>query len=160
MRVLGIDPGLNRTGWGSVEQQGTLVRYIGCGVITAPAKLALAERLFKLHEGVAQVITLHTPQEAAIEETFVNVNAASTLKLGNARGALLLSLAIARLPVHEYAATKIKKSIVGAGRAEKGQVTMMVQTLLPAAPKDLPADAADALAIALCHLHHRQLPGL
>lgn len=151
--ILGIDPGLQRTGWGIISMRGNALSYVACGSIAPDAKLMLCDRLHRLHTKLEEVIALHRPHEAAIEETFVNVNGASTLKLGQARGALMLSLSLANLAVHEYAATLVKKSVVGVGRAEKTQVLMMVKTLLPGA--DIPGpDAADALAIAICHANH------
>jgi crossover junction endodeoxyribonuclease RuvC len=157
MRILGIDPGLNHTGWGIIEQQrGGMLRYIASGTVSTKPKDPLDMRLLALHQEIERVSDAYKPEEAAIEETFVNVNASSTLKLGNARGALILSLAVAGMPVQEYAATLVKKSIVGAGRAEKGQVGMMVKTLLPACDEQ-GADALDALAIAICHANHRHM---
>lgn len=154
IRILGVDPGLQRTGWGMVEVEGNRLRYIACGVITSKADWALADRLKVLHDGLLQVVALHKPCEAAIEETFVTANGVSTLKLGQARGTALVTLAIAGLPVAEYAATQVKKSIVGAGRAEKSQVAFMVSRLLPGADVKQ-ADATDALAIAITHHSHR-----
>lgn len=155
-RILGIDPGLQCTGWGVIDVQGNALTYVASGIIKPPTRIAFAERLQKLHERIQQVVHVHKPGEAAIEETFVNVNGASTLKLGQARGALLLSLALAHLPISEYSATKVKKSVVGVGRAEKGQVGMMVRQLLPGCDVSQP-DEADALAIAICHTSHRVL---
>lgn len=152
--ILGIDPGLQKTGWGMIESKGSSLRFIACGTIKPYTKLSLAERLFTLNDELQDVIRKYRPNEAAIEETFVSVNGASTLKLGQARGALLLSLSLAGLPVSEYAATLVKKTITGVGRAEKGQVGMMVRTLLPHARESLQTageDALDALAIAICH---------
>ena len=153
MRVIGIDPGLVRTGWGVVDVNGNQLRFVACGTITPDTKMPLAERLSILHGQLSAAIGTHTPQQAAIEETFVSMNGASTLKLGQARGALMLTLSLAGLPVSEYAATLVKKSIVGVGRAEKSQVSMMVQTLLPGCGKH-GADAMDALAVAICHANH------
>lgn len=154
MRILGIDPGLVHTGWGIIDVQGNAQRFVACGVISPKANWAMVDRLLCLHEELHKVIALHTPDEAAIEETFVNKSGSSTLKLANARGALLLSLAMAGLPVTEYAARLIKQSVTGSGRAEKEQVAMMVRMLLPQAGVQK-ADAMDALAIALTHAHHR-----
>lgn len=151
--ILGIDPGLLRTGWGIISMRGNMLSFVACGVIKPKPSLALADRLHVLHQKLEEVISLYRPHEAAVEETFVSVNGDSTLKLGQARGALLLSLSLAGLPVHEYAATLIKKTVVGVGRAEKNQVIMMVQTLLPAAQVG-GADEADALAVAICHASH------
>lgn len=151
--ILGIDPGLLRTGWGIISMQGNALGYIACGVIKPDAKLLLHDRLRILHEQLEEIIARYKPHEAAIEETFVNINGDSTLKLGQARGAILLSLALAGLPVSDYAATLVKKSIVGVGRAEKEQVMMMVHALLPGANVS-GSDAADALAVAICHANH------
>jgi len=151
--ILGIDPGLQRTGWGVIKQAGNAISFIGCGVIKSDAADSLAVRLKGLSDGIGNVITQYRPQESAIEETFVSVNGASTLKLGQARGALLLTLAQAGLPVAEYAATLVKKSIVGAGRAEKHQIAQMVQMLLPGCGAH-GADAMDALAVAITHANH------
>ena len=153
-RLLGIDPGLVNTGWGVIEAQSNHMRYIACGVIRPKVALPLAERLAVLHRELAAVIALHAPQEAAIEETFVTANGASTLKLGQARGALLLTLSLSSLPVSEYAARLVKKSVTGSGAADKVQMQMMVKTLLPGSAATS-ADAADALAVALCHAQHR-----
>ncbi len=152
MRILGIDPGLVKTGWGIIEYHRGRLSYVAAGTITPPARTPMAERLFRLHGGIHDVVQMHSPRYAAIEETFVNMNPASTLKLGNARGAIMLSLAIAGLPVAEYAPLLVKKSVVGVGRADKGQVGMMIKTLLPACDVT-GADALDALAIAICHAH-------
>jgi crossover junction endodeoxyribonuclease RuvC len=152
--ILGIDPGLQRTGWGVIKSVGNSVSFIGCGTITSEASDDLAYRVKWLSDELTKIIQQYRPEEAAIEETFVSVNGQSTLKLGQARGALLLTLAQAHLLIEEYAATLVKKSIVGAGRAEKPQVAQMVQILLPGCGKHGP-DAMDALAIAICHAHHR-----
>ncbi len=155
--IIGIDPGLVKTGWGIISAQGNAVQFIACGTIKPKTTLPLPERLGFLNQQLQVIITRHQPTEAAIEETFVSVNGASTLKLGQARGALLLSLALAGLNVGEYAPTLVKKSITGAGRAEKHQIGMMVRQLLPAARPaldDAGEDALDALAIAICHSNH------
>jgi crossover junction endodeoxyribonuclease RuvC len=156
MRVLGLDPGLTRTGWGVIEIDGNRLIYVADGVVESAATRPLAERLAILFDGIAAVISEHAPAEAAVEETFVNANGQSTLKLGHARGVALLAPARAGLPVAEYAARLVKKSIVGTGRAEKAQVEHMVRCLLPGA-RIAGADAADALAVAICHAHHRRL---
>lgn len=158
MRLLGIDPGLRNTGWGIIESQGNRLSFIAAGVVKSTATASLAERLVQLYDGIALVIETHMPHEAAVEETFVNKNGASTLKLGQARGIALLVPARFALPVAEYPANLVKKSVVGAGHAEKGQIQMMVRTLLPGCLVASP-DAADALAIAICHAHHRTAPG-
>ena len=159
--ILGIDPGLQKTGWGVIKQDGNSISLVNCGVIktnpTAKAKnheSILSDRLLYISSELAKIIQQYQPNEAAIEETFVNVNGQSTLKLGQARGAILLTLAQANLPISEYAATLVKKTIVGVGRAEKHQVAQMVQVILPNCGK-YGADAMDALAVAICHANHR-----
>ena len=153
MRLIGFDPGLRLTGWGVIEVDGNRLRHVAHGVIKVSVEGSLASRLDNLFEGVLAALAEHKPEEAAVEETFVNVNPASTLKLGQARGVVLLAPARAGLPVFEYAANLVKKSVVGAGHADKRQVAMMVDRLLPGVTAT--ADAADALAIAICHAHHR-----
>jgi crossover junction endodeoxyribonuclease RuvC len=153
MRLLGLDPGLRLTGWGVIDVEGNCLRHIAHGVVKVAAERALAERLNDLFEGVAAVIAAQGPLEVAVEETFVNVNPGSTLKLGQARGVVLLAPARAGLPVFEYAANLVKKSVTGAGHADKRQIAMMVGRLLPGV--EAVADAADALAVAICHAHHR-----
>jgi len=153
MRLIGFDPGLRLTGWGVIEVDGNRLRHVAHGVIKVSVEGSLASRLDNLFEGVVAALAAHKPDEAAVEETFVNVNPASTLKLGQARGVVLLAPARAGLPVYEYAANLVKKSVVGAGHADKRQVAMMVGRLLPGVTAT--ADAADALAIAICHAHHR-----
>lgn len=153
MRILGLDPGLRRTGWGVIEAEGNRLRHVAHGVAESDAALSLAERLAQLYDGVAAVIAEHLPVEAAVEETFVNKNPESTLKLGQARGAALTAASRAGLPVAEYATNHVKKSVVGVGHADKTQVAMMVKRLLPGV--DAKADAADALAVAICHAHNR-----
>lgn len=155
MKLLGLDPGLRHTGWGIVEAQGNRLSYVADGVIDSDSKTPLAERLVTLFEGVNAVIAAFAPEEAAVEETFSNVNPASTLKLGQARGVVMLAPAQAGLPVAEYAATLVKKSVVGTGHADKAQIAHMVRVLLPGCLAKSP-DAADALAVAICHAHHRQ----
>ncbi len=155
MRVLGIDPGLRHTGWGVIEMAGNRLTHVANGRISSDGERTTAERLAQLHDGLMAAIEAWAPQEAAIEETFVNQNPASTLKLGQARGVAMLVPARANLPVAEYAANAIKKSVVGAGHADKAQIQMMVQRLLPGVKFESP-DAADALAVAICHAHHMQ----
>lgn len=157
MRLLGLDPGLRVTGWGVIDVEGSRLRYVADGVVRSDDSLGLAERLAQLHKGVMAVIALWTPGEAAVEQTFVNKNPESTLKLGQARGAVLLAPALAGIPVAEYSPARVKQSVVGTGRAAKEQVGMMVRTLLPACEAATP-DAADALAVAICHAHHRGRP--
>jgi crossover junction endodeoxyribonuclease RuvC len=153
MRVLGLDPGLRHTGWGVIDVAGNRLSHVADGVVHAPTDLPLAERLVALFRQLNLVIERFQPDEAAVEESFVNKNAASTLKLGVARGVVLLAPAERGVPVAEYSANLIKKSVVGAGHAEKAQVQMMVRRLLPGCAI-VEADAADALAVAICHAHH------
>ncbi|HEV8679208.1 MAG TPA: crossover junction endodeoxyribonuclease RuvC [Stellaceae bacterium] len=153
MRVLGLDPGLRHTGWGVIDVAGNRLSHVADGVVHAPVDLPLAERLVGLFRQLTDVLERFRPDEAAVEESFVNKNAASTLKLGVARGVVLLAPAERGLPVAEYSANLIKKAVVGVGHAEKAQVQLMVRRLLPGcAIKE--ADAADALAVAICHAHH------
>ncbi|MFI4995328.1 MAG: crossover junction endodeoxyribonuclease RuvC [Hyphomicrobiales bacterium] len=154
LRLIGIDPGLRRTGWGVIVVEGSRLSFVACGVIKSNDKLPLAERLKELHEGLTRVIAEHSPREAAVEETFVSKDARATLKLGHARGIALLAPALLGLPVAEYAANLIKKTVVGTGHAEKHQVEAMIRLLLPKADPRA-ADAADALAVAITHAHHR-----
>jgi len=154
IRILGLDPGLRRTGWGIIESDGVRLSYVASGVITSDGKDELAYRLAELYQGILGVIVSHKPAEAAVEETFVNENPRSTLKLGQARGMALLAPAMKGLPVAEYTPNLIKKSVVGAGHAEKHQIQAMIGFLLPRAKFDS-ADEADALAIAICHASHR-----
>jgi crossover junction endodeoxyribonuclease RuvC len=155
IRILGIDPGLRRTGWGVVAIQGTRLSFLACGSVASDDKAALSARLVCIHDGLRQVVAQHVPDEAAVEATFVNRDAAATLKLGQARGIAMLVPALAGLPVAEYAPNLVKKTIVGAGHSEKVQIRMMVKVLLPKADPQSD-DAADALAIAVTHAHHRQ----
>jgi crossover junction endodeoxyribonuclease RuvC len=154
LRILGIDPGLRRTGWGVIETDGNRLAFVACGTILSNDQEALARRLVSIHDGLAAVVADHGPDEAAVEATFVNKDAVATLKLGQARGIALLVPALAGLHVGEYAPNLVKKTIVGAGHAEKRQIHAMIRVLLPKAdPKS--DDAADALAIAICHANHR-----
>ncbi len=155
IRILGIDPGLRRTGWGLVASEGNRLTYLACGSIATDDKASLAERLVAIHDALDRIVAEHRPDEAAVEATFVNKDAAATLKLGQARGIALLVPARAGLPVAEYAPNLVKKTIVGAGHAEKAQIRMMIGVLLPRADPST-HDAADALAIAITHAHHRQ----
>lgn len=159
IRIIGIDPGLRRTGWGVIEAQGARLTYVASGLITSEVDDPLAVRLSALFRGLGSVIAAFTPREAAVEETFVNENAKATLKLGQARGIAMLAPAMAYVPVSEYTPNLIKKSVVGAGHADKKQIQMMVRMLLPKAKFDS-ADEADALAIAICHANHRASPEL
>ena len=155
IRILGIDPGLRRTGWGVVTIEGNRLSFLACGSVATDDKADLAVRLLAIHDGLRQVVADHTPDEAAVESTFVNRDASATLKLGQARGVAMLVPAIAGLRVAEYAPNLVKKTIVGAGHSEKVQIRMMVKVLLPKADPQSD-DAADALAIAVTHAHHRQ----
>ncbi|MFN7709428.1 MAG: crossover junction endodeoxyribonuclease RuvC [Holosporales bacterium] len=155
IRILGLDPGLRHTGWGVVESDGRTLRPVAAGVVSAPTSGDLAVRLRQLFEGLSEVLDLYTPHEAAVEETFVNTNPTSTLRLGMARGVVMLAPASKGLPVFEYGANKVKKTVVGVGHADKDQVMMMVKRLLPTLG-EVKVDAADALAIAICHSHHRE----
>jgi crossover junction endodeoxyribonuclease RuvC len=154
IRILGLDPGLRRTGWGILDCKGNRLAYVACGSVETDERDALAARLAALHRGLVEVIAAHLPQEAAVEETFVNADPRSALKLGQARGIVLLAPAQAGLPVAEYAPNLVKKSVVGAGRAEKVQVRKMIAVLLPKASPETD-DACDALALAITHAHHR-----
>jgi crossover junction endodeoxyribonuclease RuvC len=154
IRILGIDPGLRRTGWGVVDVEGNRLIFVACGAVATDDKLALALRLLTIHDGLTGVIAEFQPDEAAAEATFVNKDAVATLKLGHARGVALLVAAKAGVPIAEYAPNLVKKSIIGVGHGEKGQIRMMVGVLLPKASPGS-EDAADALAVALTHAHHR-----
>jgi crossover junction endodeoxyribonuclease RuvC len=155
IRILGIDPGLRRTGWGLVEAKGNALAFVAAGTVQAPLDGALAARLALLFDGLSAVVARLAPDEAAVEQTFVNGNAAASLKLGQARGIALVVPGKAGLAVAEYAPNAIKKAVVGAGHAEKAQIRAMVRVLLPRADFDSD-DAADALAVAICHAHHRR----
>jgi crossover junction endodeoxyribonuclease RuvC len=156
VRIIGIDPGLRRCGWGVIESEGNRLTYVACGTITPAVDLPLAERLVLIHSGLNELIDRFRPEEAAVEETFVSAGARSALQLGQARGVALMTPALKGLAVGEYAANLVKKAVVGSGHAEKTQIQMMVKILLPAADFK-GADAADALAIAICHAHHRTI---
>jgi crossover junction endodeoxyribonuclease RuvC len=159
IRILGIDPGLRRTGWGVIEIDGNRLTYIGCGSVEPPDNLPLARRLLGIHEGLAKVLSDFQPAECAVEQTFVNKDGVATLKLGQARGIAMMTPAMFGIDVAEYAPNQVKKTVVGAGHADKNQIQMMLKILLPKAePKS--ADAADALAIAITHAHHRQSTAL
>jgi crossover junction endodeoxyribonuclease RuvC len=154
IRILGIDPGLRRTGWGLIGCEGNRLIYVACGSVETDGKLSLAERLVTIHDGLARIVEEFRPDEAAVEATFVNRDAVATLKLGQARGIAMLVPAKAGLSVAEYAPNLVKKTIVGAGHAEKAQIRLMIGVLLPKADPQS-EDAADALAIAVTHAHHR-----
>ncbi len=159
VRILGIDPGLRRTGWGLVTARGSSLTYHDCGVVTSEGDQPLALRLRDLFEGLGRICEALKPDEVAVEETFVNKDAQATLKLGHARAVALLVPALAGLPVHEYAANLVKKTVAGSGHAEKSQIQAMVRFLLPKAEFTV-ADAADALAIAITHASHRDAHAL
>ena len=154
MRIIGLDPGLRHTGWGVVTIDGNRLRHVADGAIHARPNGTLAERLVELFDGLGKVLAAQRPDAAAVEETFLNKNPGSTLKLGAARGVVLLAPALRGIPVAEYSTNLIKKSVVGAGHADKHQIEVMVKMLLPGATAR--ADAADALAVAICHAHHVQ----
>lgn len=155
IRIIGIDPGLRKTGWGIVETLGNSLRFVASGTVRSDDKAALATRLCQLHDGLAEVLHAQMPHEAAVEATFVNKDAGATLKLGQARGIAMLVPARAGLLVAEYTPNAVKKTVIGVGHGDKKQIQMMVKVLMPKAVFDT-EDAADALAIAICHAHHRQ----
>ncbi len=154
IRILGLDPGLRKTGWGVIVSEGSKLSFLACGCIESDQHVPLAQRLRQLHDGLDAVIAAWTPDEAAVEETFVNRDPQSALKLGQARGIALVVPALAGLSVAEYAANLVKKTVVGIGHADKKQVQAMIRVLLPKADAKS-ADAADALAVAICHVQHR-----
>jgi crossover junction endodeoxyribonuclease RuvC len=154
IRIIGIDPGLRNTGWGVISAEGQRLVYVADGAVHSEPHAPLAERLLQIHLQLIDVIRNFQPDEAAVEETFVNTDARATLKLGQARGVVMLAPAMLKIPVAEYAPNMIKKTVVGAGHAEKDQVKHMVKLLLPKAQMKT-ADSTDALAIAICHAHHR-----
>ncbi len=158
IRIIGIDPGLRRTGWGVVEADGARLVYVASGLVTSDSEGELAYRLREIYDGLSAVIARFAPQEAAVEETFVNKDARATLKLGQARGMALLAPACRGLRVAEYPPNVIKKTVTGTGHGEKRQIAAMVGFLLPKARFDS-ADEADALAIAICHASHRRTAG-
>lgn len=153
MRFLGLDPGLRTTGWGVIDAEGNRLVWVADGIVRSDDTLPLSDRLAQLYRGVAQIVEQLQPQAAAVEETFVNRNPLSTLKLGQARGAVLTAVAIAGLPVAEYAPNLVKKTIVGSGHADKEQMAIMVRRLFPGCLLRT-SDAADALAVAVCHSYH------
>jgi crossover junction endodeoxyribonuclease RuvC len=152
MIILGIDPGLALTGWGVIQSEGSKLSYLAGGVVKTNAKAPMAERLATLHDGLQEVLKTYQPDTAAVEEVFVNSNAHTSLKLGQARGIALLLPQLHGLDVSEYTPLMVKKSVVGYGKAEKEQVAQMVKMLLPTADVSQ-ADTADALAVAICHAH-------
>lgn len=155
IRIIGIDPGLRRTGWGVVEAVGSSLHFVAAGTLKSDDKADLAIRLRQLYDALSDVVAAQAPDEAAVEQTFVNKDAAATLKLGQARGVAMLVPALAGLAVAEYAPNAVKKAVVGVGHGDKTQIHMMVKVLLPRSSADN-EHAADALAIAICHAHHRQ----
>ena len=154
IRIIGIDPGLRFTGWGVIEIAGTRLTFVDAGTVRSNAADELAVRLCQLHDGLAEIVERLRPEEAAVENTFVNKDATATLKLGQARGVAMLVPARAGLSVAEYAPNAVKKAVIGTGHGDKRQIQLMVRTLLPRAVYDT-EHAADALAIAICHAHHR-----
>lgn len=156
VRVIGLDPGLGHTGWGIIEAESGRLRHVADGVVSTDAAEPLAERLSQIHRALGAVLDLWRPHEAAVENTYVNKNPAAALKLGQARGVVMLAPALARVAVWEYGAMEVKRAVVGTGAADKAQVAEMVRRLLPGA-REAPrrADASDALAVAICHAHHR-----
>lgn len=159
VHILGIDPGLQKTGWGIIESNNNSLKFIASGLIRSNNKEEMSNRLATLYQGLVGVIDKMMPHECAIEETFVNKNPASALKLGQARGVLLMIPALKGLSISEYSANKVKKSVVGAGHADKNQIMMMVKTLLPTCGT-LSEDEADALAVAITHAHYRGVNSL
>lgn len=155
IRIIGIDPGLRRTGWGVIDTLGNSLRFVAAGTVRSDDKADLASRLLQLHEGLSAIVHGQMPHEAAVEQTFVNKDATATLKLGQARGIAMLVPALAGLRVAEYAPNAVKKAVIGVGHGDKKQIQLMVRVLMPKATYDTD-DAADALAIAICHAHHRQ----
>ena len=155
MLILGIDPGLEHMGWGIIRSVGSRISFVASGVIITSPKSPIPERLVSLDAGLAEVLNIWKPECAAVEETFVNKNAVSSLKLGQARGIALLVPARAGLDVAEYSTNLVKKSVVGNGHADKTQIGMMVRMLLPGCVEK-GSDACDALAVAICHAHHAQ----
>jgi crossover junction endodeoxyribonuclease RuvC len=154
VRIIGIDPGLRNTGWGVIEAEGTRLSFVADGSAHSDANAPMATRLLQIHLQLSEILQRFAPDEAAIEETFVNKDARATLKLGQARGVAMLAPALAGIMVAEYAPNVVKKSVVGAGHAEEDQIKHMVKVLLPRAELNT-ADSIDALAIAICHAHHR-----
>jgi len=153
MRVLGLDPGLRQTGWGVIDAEGNHLKHVANGIVVSDRKADLAQRLLQLHRGLAEVVASYRPDTAAVEVTLANKNPSSTLKLGMARGIALLTPALQDLAVAEYLPMIVKKAVVGTGHADKDQVQMMIARLLPGCSVAAP-DAADALAVAICHAHN------
>lgn len=157
IRIIGIDPGLRNTGWGVIDSLGNSLRFVASGTVKSDNKLDLASRLNQLYDGLEGILHQFQPFEAAVENTFVNKDATATLKLGQARGIAMLAPARAGLRVGEYAPNAVKKAVIGVGHGDKKQIVMMVKMLIPKATFDSD-HAADALAIAICHAHHRTSP--
>ncbi|PHR19350.1 MAG: crossover junction endodeoxyribonuclease RuvC [Hoeflea sp.] len=157
IRIIGIDPGLRNTGWGVIDSLGNSLRFVASGTVKSDNKLDLASRLNQLYDGLESILHQFQPFEAAVENTFVNKDATATLKLGQARGIAMLAPARAGLRVGEYAPNAVKKAVIGVGHGDKKQIVMMVKMLIPKATFDSD-HAADALAIAICHAHHRTSP--
>jgi len=157
IRIIGIDPGLRNTGWGVIDSLGNSLRFVASGTVKSDNKLDLASRLNQLYDGLENILHQFQPFEAAVENTFVNKDATATLKLGQARGIAMLAPARAGLRVGEYAPNAVKKAVIGVGHGDKKQIVMMVKMLIPKATFDSD-HAADALAIAICHAHHRTSP--
>jgi crossover junction endodeoxyribonuclease RuvC len=153
MIILGLDPGLQKTGWGIIKSEGHALKFVSCGLVQTNPADSLAKRLAHLHQEILSVLNLYKPDQAAVEETFVNKNPASALKLGQARGVVLATPAIYGLDVAEYAANTVKKSVVGSGHAEKQQIGAMIRMLLPGCGQ-IGVDEADALAVAITHAHY------
>lgn len=154
IRIIGIDPGLRRMGWGIIDTLGNSLKFVASGTVLSDGDMDLASRLCQLHDSLAEVVHTYKPDEAAVEQTFVNKDAVATLKLGQARGIAMLVPARAGLPVSEYAPNAVKKAVIGVGHGEKQQIHMMLKILMPKATFS-GNDAADALAIAICHAHQR-----
>jgi len=154
IRILGIDPGLRFTGWGVIDVEGSRLKHVANGTVKSDSSMELARRLVQIHAGLMEVMELYNPDEAAVENTFVNKDASATLKLGQARGIALLVPSLSGLTVGEYAPNHVKKSVVGVGHADKHQIKAMIGILLPQCKLDS-ADSADALAVAITHAHHR-----
>jgi crossover junction endodeoxyribonuclease RuvC len=155
MRIIGVDPGLTKTGIGIIDVKNNSLNFVFSTTIYSSPDQEMAERLNHFHKNLLQIIQLYKPDEASVEETFVNKNPISSLKLGHARGALILTLGICGVKVSEYSATSVKKTIVGVGRADKNQIQAMIKILLPKANFKT-EDEADALAIAICHNNHKR----
>ena len=159
IRIIGIDPGLRNTGWGIIDSLGSSLAFVAAGTVKSDASMDLASRLCQIHDLLSDVLHRYIPHEAAVEQTFVNKDAKATLKLGQARGIAMLVPARAGMAVAEYAPNQVKKSVIGVGHGDKEQIKMMVNMLLPKAQYDTD-DAADALAIAVCHAHNRSVTNL